>query len=65
MQCQGKFPRAPLKVLKDNGVAAPAGGLRIRQSENIHNIKKGMLVDVARRFSKDCNALGIPSRHSF
>ena len=25
----------------------------------LHNIKKGMLVDVARRFTKDCHELGI------
>jgi radical SAM superfamily enzyme YgiQ (UPF0313 family) len=31
----------------------------------LHNIKKGLLVDVARRFSKDCHELGIVVHGTF
>ena len=31
----------------------------------LHNIKKGMLVDVARRFTKDCHDLGITIHGTF
>ena len=31
----------------------------------LHNIKKGMLVDVARRFTKDCHELGITIHGTF
>jgi radical SAM superfamily enzyme YgiQ (UPF0313 family) len=31
----------------------------------LHNIKKGMLVDVARRFTKDCHELGIVIHGTF
>ena len=31
----------------------------------LHNIKKGMLVDVARRFTKDCHELGVTIHGTF
>jgi radical SAM superfamily enzyme YgiQ (UPF0313 family) len=48
-----------LEVLKDNGLRLLVVGYESGNQKILHNIKKGMLVDVARRFSKDCHELGI------
>jgi hopanoid biosynthesis associated radical SAM protein HpnJ len=59
--CNAKanVPRKTLEVLKDNGLRLLLVGYESGNQKVLHNIKKGMLVDVARRFAKDCHELGI------
>jgi hopanoid biosynthesis associated radical SAM protein HpnJ len=65
--CNAKanVPRASLKVLRDNGLRLLLVGYESGNQQILHNIKKGMLVDVARRFSKDCHELGITVHGTF
>jgi hopanoid biosynthesis associated radical SAM protein HpnJ len=65
--CNAKanVPRATLKVLKDNGLRLLLVGYESGNQQILHNIKKGMLVDVAKRFAKDCRELGIVTHGTF
>jgi hopanoid biosynthesis associated radical SAM protein HpnJ len=65
--CNAKanVPRASLKVMKDNGLRLLLVGYETGNQQILHNIKKGMLVDVARRFTKDCHELGIKIHGTF
>jgi hopanoid biosynthesis associated radical SAM protein HpnJ len=58
-------PRRTLKILKDNGLRLLLVGYESGNQQILHNIKKGMLVDVARRFTKDCHELGITIHGTF
>src|SRR5918911_1201855 len=51
--------RETLKVMRDNGLRLLLVGYESGNQQILHNIKKGMRVDVARRFTKDCHSLGI------
>jgi hopanoid biosynthesis associated radical SAM protein HpnJ len=59
--CNAKanVPRKTLEILKDNGLRLLLVGYESGNQKVLHNIKKGMLVDVARSFAKDCHELGI------
>ncbi|MDE2181992.1 MAG: hopanoid biosynthesis associated radical SAM protein HpnJ [Alphaproteobacteria bacterium] len=59
--CNAKanVPRKTLEVLKDNGLRLLLVGYESGNQKILHNIKKGLLVDVARKFAKDCHELGI------
>ncbi len=65
--CNAKanVPRETLKVLKDNGLRLLLVGYESGNQQILHNIKKGMLIDVARQFSKDCQELGIKVHGTF
>src|SRR6516225_1288430 len=65
--CNAKanVPRATLKVMKDNGLRLFVVGYESGNQQILHNIKKGMRVDVAKRFSKDCRELGIVIHGTF
>ena len=65
--CNAKanVPRASLKVLRDNGLRLLLVGYESGNQQILHNIKKGMLVDVARQFTKDCHELGITIHGTF
>jgi hopanoid biosynthesis associated radical SAM protein HpnJ len=65
--CNAKanVPRDTLKVLKDNGLRLLLVGYESGNQQILHNIKKGMLVDVARRFTRDCHELGITIHGTF
>ncbi len=65
--CNAKanVPRATLKVLKDNGLRLLLVGYESGNQQILHNIKKGMLIDVARKFTKDCHELGITIHGTF
>ncbi len=65
--CNAKanVPRATLKVLKDNGLRLLLVGYESGNQKILHNIKKGMRVDVAKRFAKDCRELGIVTHGTF
>ena len=65
--CNAKanVPRETLKVLRDNGLRLLLVGYESGNQQILHNIKKGMLVDVARRFTRDCHELGITIHGTF
>ena len=49
----------------DNGLRLLLVGYESGNQQILHNIKKGMRVDVARRFTKDCHELGIVIHGTF
>jgi hopanoid biosynthesis associated radical SAM protein HpnJ len=65
--CNAKanVPRETLKVLRDNGLRLLLVGYESGNQQILYNIKKGMRVDVARRFTKDCHELGITVHGTF
>jgi hopanoid biosynthesis associated radical SAM protein HpnJ len=65
--CNAKanVPRKTLEVLKDNGLRLLLVGYESGNQQILHNIKKGMRVDVARRFTKDCHELGVTIHGTF
>jgi hopanoid biosynthesis associated radical SAM protein HpnJ len=65
--CNAKanVPRETLKVMRDNGLRLLLVGYESGNQQILHNIKKGMLVDRARRFTKDCHELGIAIHGTF
>ena len=65
--CNAKanVPRETLQVMRDNGLRLLLVGYETGNQQILHNIKKGMRVDVARRFTKDCHELGITIHGTF
>ena len=65
--CNAKanVPRETLKVLRDNGLRLLLVGYESGNQQILHNIKKGMLIETARRFTKDCHELGIKIHGTF
>ena len=65
--CNAKanVPRETLKVLRDNGLRLLLVGYETGNQQILNNIKKGMRVDIARRFTKDCHELGITIHGTF
>ena len=65
--CNAKanVPRATLKVLADNGLRLLLVGYESGNQQILHNIKKGMRIEVARQFTKDCHELGIKIHGTF
>jgi hopanoid biosynthesis associated radical SAM protein HpnJ len=59
--CNAKanVPRKTLEIMKEGGLRVLVVGYESGNQRILHNVKKGMLVDVARRFAKDCHELGI------
>lgn len=65
--CNAKanVPKASLKTLRDNGLRLLLVGYESGNQQILHNIKKGMRVDVAERFTKDCHDLGVTIHGTF
>ncbi|MDY7523189.1 hopanoid biosynthesis associated radical SAM protein HpnJ [Sphingomonas sp. 10B4] len=65
--CNAKanVPYKTLKILKENGLRLLLVGYESGNQQILHNIKKGLRVDVARQFTKDCHALGIVIHGTF
>ncbi len=65
--CNAKanVPRETLKVMRDNGLRLLLVGYESGNQQILHNIRKGMRVDVARRFTRDCHELGITIHGTF
>ncbi len=51
--------------MRDNGLRLLLVGYESGNQQILHNIKKGVLVDVAKRFTKDCHELGIVIHGTF
>jgi hopanoid biosynthesis associated radical SAM protein HpnJ len=62
---KGNVPRKTLEVLADNGCRLFVVGYESGNQKILHNIKKGMLIDVAKKFTKDCHELGIKIHGTF
>ena len=65
--CNAKanVPRETLKVLRESGLRLLLVGYESGNQKILHNIKKGMRTDVARKFTKDCRELGITIHGTF
>jgi hopanoid biosynthesis associated radical SAM protein HpnJ len=65
--CNAKanVPRETLKILKDNGLRLLLVGYESGNQQILHNIKKGMRIEVAKRFTRDCHDLGIRIHGTF
>ena len=65
--CNAKanVPRSSLEVLRDNGLRLLLVGYESGNQQILHNIKKGMRVEVAERFTKDCHDLGVTIHGTF
>jgi hopanoid biosynthesis associated radical SAM protein HpnJ len=65
--CNAKanVPRDTLKVMRDNGLRLLLVGYESGNQRILYNIKKGMRLDVARRFTKDCHEFGIRIHGTF
>jgi hopanoid biosynthesis associated radical SAM protein HpnJ len=65
--CNAKanVPYNTLKVMKDNGLRLLLVGYESGDDDILHNIKKGLRTDIARRFTADCRTLGIVIHGTF
>jgi len=65
--CNAKanVPRETLKVMKDNGLRLLLVGYESGNQQILYNIKKGMRLEFARRFTRDCHELGITIHGTF
>ena len=65
--CNAKanVPRRTLEVLKDNGLRLLLVGYETGNQQILNNIKKGMRIDTARRFTKDCHDVGVTIHGTF
>jgi hopanoid biosynthesis associated radical SAM protein HpnJ len=65
--CNAKanVPYNTLKVMKDNGLRLLLVGYESGDDQILHNIKKGLRTDIARRFTADCRKLGIVIHGTF
>ncbi len=65
--CNAKanVPYETLKIMKANGLRLLLVGYESGDDQILHNIKKGLRTDIARRFSADCRKLGIVIHGTF
>jgi len=65
--CNAKanVPYDVLKVLREHGLRLLLVGYESGNQKILHNIKKGLRVEVARQFTKDCHSLGIVIHGTF
>jgi radical SAM superfamily enzyme YgiQ (UPF0313 family) len=65
--CNAKanVPRETLKVMRDNGLRLLLVGYESGNQQILFNIKKGMRIEVAEKFTKDCHELGIQIHGTF
>jgi hopanoid biosynthesis associated radical SAM protein HpnJ len=65
--CNAKanVPKKTLEVLKANGLRLLLVGYESGNQQILHNIKKGLRVDVAKQFTKDCHELGVVIHGTF
>jgi hopanoid biosynthesis associated radical SAM protein HpnJ len=65
--CNAKanVPYETLKIMRDNGLRLLLVGYESGNQQILYNIKKGMRIDVAKRFTADCRKLGIAIHGTF
>jgi hopanoid biosynthesis associated radical SAM protein HpnJ len=65
--CNAKanVPRKTLEVLKANGLRLLLVGYESGNQQILYNIKKGMRIEVAKEFTKNCHELGIKIHGTF
>ncbi len=65
--CNAKanVPYDSLKKLRDGGLRLLLVGYESGNQQILHNIKKGMRIEVAEQFTKDCHTLGIAIHGTF
>ncbi|MDN0076231.1 hopanoid biosynthesis associated radical SAM protein HpnJ [Crenobacter sp. SG2303] len=65
--CNAKanVPYSTLKIMKENGLRLLLVGYESGDDQILHNIKKGLRTDIARRFTEDCRKLGITIHGTF
>jgi radical SAM superfamily enzyme YgiQ (UPF0313 family) len=65
--CNAKanVPYDTLKVMKENGLRLLLVGYESGDDAILHNVKKGLRTDIARRFTEDCRKLGIVIHGTF
>src|SRR6202453_1678547 len=65
--CNAKanVPYQTLKVMKDNGLRVLLVGYESGNDQILHNIRKGLRTDIARRFTEDCRKLGVVIHGTF
>jgi hopanoid biosynthesis associated radical SAM protein HpnJ len=65
--CNAKanVPRKTLEILKANGLRLLLVGYESGNQKILHNIKKGLLITVAKQFAKDCHELDIVVHGTF
>jgi hopanoid biosynthesis associated radical SAM protein HpnJ len=65
--CNAKanVPRETLKVLRDNGLRLLLVGYESGNQQILYNIKKGMRIEVAKQFTRDCHDLGVKIHGTF
>ncbi len=65
--CNAKanVPYETLKVMKDNGLRLLLVGYETGNQQILFNIRKGMRIEFARRFTADCHKLGIKIHGTF
>ena len=65
--CNAKanVPRKTLQIMRDNGLRLLLVGYESGNQQILHNIRKGMRIDVAKRFTRDCHDLGITIHGTF
>src|SRR5882762_4096676 len=65
--CNAKanVPYNTLKVMRENGLRLLLVGYESGDDGILHNIKKGLRTDIARRFTADCRKLGIVIHGTF
>lgn len=65
--CNAKanVPYETLKVMRDNGLRLLLVGYESGNKDILHNIKKGLRPDIARRFTEDCRKLGVTIHGTF
>jgi hopanoid biosynthesis associated radical SAM protein HpnJ len=65
--CNAKanVPRKTLEIMKENGLRLLLVGYESGNQQILNNIKKGIRLDIARRFSQDARELGITIHGTF
>jgi hopanoid biosynthesis associated radical SAM protein HpnJ len=65
--CNAKanVPYQTLKVMKENGLRLLLVGYESGNDQILHNIRKGLRTDIAKRFTEDCRKLGITIHGTF
>jgi hopanoid biosynthesis associated radical SAM protein HpnJ len=65
--CNAKanVPYETLRIMKDNGLRLLLVGYESGNDQILHNIRKGLRTDIARRFTADCRKLGITIHGTF